>query len=149
MAETNGTGRWADLYWEELFEILGTLPRRPGVGVEGVCALPPPVSDIAWADGIWEDVNAELGTMLDEAEEEELDPQQARLMAKIIERRTAEYAYLPSGEQIERVVGQQIAPVPRDIVATTTAGEFLGFLRAIHEFLTDAAARGKRVVVSL
>lgn len=145
--ESRGTGRWACCYWQEKFDLLAGLPCKVGLVSPGVLMLPPPVEDLAQAEGLWDSLNEELGTLIDVAEEEELPVDRLIIAAAIVETFAGRARNV--GFRLHKESGRQLAPEPGPLVATLSASEYAGHLQALAEFLVDAARRRKPVTISL
>lgn len=143
-----GTGRWVYCYWQEKYESLDELPRQAGLVSPGVLMLPPPVEDLAQAEGLWTALNEELGILIDVAEEEEL-PVDRLVDAASIVSEFASRVRAAGSRAYRSVAGQQLAPDPGLIVAELPAAEFAGHLQALAEFLAGAAGERKVVTISL
>lgn len=143
-----GTGRWICCYWQEKYEALGGLPRLAGLVSPGVLMLPPPVEDLAQAEGLWEALNEGLGTLIDVAEEEDL-PVGRLVDAASIVSEFAGRVRTAGARSYSSVAGQQVIPGPGPIVAELPAAEFAVHLQALAEFLADAAGQRKPVTISL
>lgn len=145
--ESRGTGRWACCYWREKYEVLDGLPRQAGLVSPGVLMLPPPVEDLAQAEGLWDALNQGLGTLIDVAEEEDLPVDQLAFAASIV----AQFAgrVRAAGSTLCRSAGQRQTHDPGPLVAALPADEFAGHLQALAEFLADAAGQRKTVTISL
>lgn len=144
VSETDAISGWACFYEEAHVAELETVGRREGSPAPWVFFLPPKVTAITFADRLWEGVNAELGTLLDRAEEESLPPELAARVAAKIEQFareqysvglvTREAAWLPDG---------------RALLVTVEASALRSLLTGLATFLQAAAAQGGTVMASL
>lgn len=147
-SSTQGTGRWASCYWQEKFAVLDKQPRRPGLVADGVLMLPPPFEDLAVAEGLWSELNAELGTLIDVAEEEDISLDELPMASAIVSQFAARAR--AAGDQILSVTsGQQTAPVQMPLRAELKAAEFAAHLESLADFLARAASEQKPVTLSL
>lgn len=120
-------------------------PRQAGSPTPGVYFLPPNAAAILLSDGFWEEINSELGTLLDRAEEEELSPPlSARIAQKILALAQSRYREGP----IKKVVGWR-EPERRPIWAEIQAPELAKLLAGLANFLMDASRQGKVIIASL
>ena len=150
MITNNGTGRSIFLYWEEASGELESLPTGVhGTIRPGVLYVPPPVGDLLAIEGIWDEANRELGTMLDEHEEESLQPEQARRLAELMSQRESQYRKRPADEVLRRAVADVVAPVQSTVWAEITVKDVTRWMKEIAAFLSVAAQMGKVVVLSL
>ena len=143
-----GTGRWGDCYWEEKFDQPIPIPRRSGWVDAGRFFLPPPVVDITLLDGLWGELNSELGTLFDMAEEEDLEPEMLQRAAKIISRFVEQHYSGRFGKR-KKIAGERIAPNRKLLIAKMRYADLTEVLQELSRFLIDAEQKGKTVVVSL
>jgi hypothetical protein len=150
MTTNNGTGQFIWLYWEETSSELESLPAgAQGAIRPGILCVPPPVGDLLTIDGFWDDANRELGTMLDQFEEESLRPEHARRLGELMSQRESEYRKSPAGEVLRRTVAGGVAPMQSIVLVEITVGDVTRWMKEIAAFLAVAAQAGKVVVLSL
>lgn len=143
-----GTGRWACCFWEEKYDSLHLVPWRAGLAVQGVLLLPPPVGDLAAALGLWGALNEELGTLIEMAEEADLEIEQLAVAAQIVSS-FARRARAAAPGTYSEIVGHQLDPDPHPLVGTMPASELARHLESLAEFLDAAATLRRAVILSI
>jgi len=104
--------------------------------------------DITLLDGLWDEVNSELGTLFDMAEEEDVGPDALPRMAEIIQGFVEQHYGGRTGKRRMRV-GEQTAPRRRVLIAKMSYADLTSILQEFSRFLVDAGQKGKVVIVSL
>lgn len=128
-------------YHDELEHI----QHQPGSSIPGVFLLPPNAVAILFADGFWSEINSDLGTLLDFAEEEELSPPvSARMAHKILALARSRYHQ----GLIRKVVARR-EPDKSEIWAEIQASELADLLVGLANFLIEESNQGKVVIASL
>jgi len=128
---TQMAGQWIFCHWEELYYV--EVERQPGLVKEGVLFIPPPVNDVTFRDGLWDEMNRKFGTLCDQYEEEIIDSKTLQEMASmILDFVRCHY------EQSGHVEAIQIE-----------VGDLTRWLRELSDFFADAASRNKNVVIEL
>jgi hypothetical protein len=143
-----GTGNWIGCYWEEHSDKLGQIMPQADLVAEGILFIPPPVEDITFHDGLWDELNRALGTMFDSFEEERVQPTILREMAHIISSFSRRH-YDGIGGEIYAQVGWRSTPNPGPLLAQIPAIELRKWLYELSKFLADAASQDKTVIISL
>jgi hypothetical protein len=139
-------------HWMELWDawIAGDFAERanvPGRIADGVLIIPGPVHEITFAHGLWDQLNDELGTLFDYAEEQEIPPALLpRMVALILEFSQRRYAGTRGVVQIMWGPRTQVGSKPAMLVARMPAADLVRWLGELCTFLEDAAARGKSVL---
>jgi hypothetical protein len=144
MDETTQTEPWATFCDAARYHELSSISKQEGSPVPWAYLLPPHAASILFADHFWEEINLELGTLLDRAEEDELEAAlSARLAQKIRQlARTRYYQGLIRKEVAWRSDGSAIWA---EIHATALAE----LLEGLADFLTKASMQGKVIIASL
>lgn len=145
---TRGTGRWIVCYWDENFEILDQLDSVEGADVTGVLMIAPPVSDLTVATGLWKELNSQLGTLFDVAEEERIESDHLLAVSAIV-RRFADEVPVHSSRTLAVVSGQIVGPGGAKELAEMDSLSYKRWLSALAEFLEEAAVLGKSVTIAL
>ena len=144
--DTSG-GRSASVYWEGKSETLASLPDSSKNVPLGILLLPPPVGEITFALGLWEDLNNRLGAWFDLAEDETIEPETLLIAASTVASFTERIC---AGDDVLKVkVGERIQPDPGPIIAEISSADLRKELNRVREFFLDAASLGKAVTVSL
>lgn len=144
---SNGTGTWLVAYWDEL-ESVDKGPLVPGSPVHGVYKLPPPLLDFGFTNGLWRQLNAQLGANLDFAEEEDLAPDLLAAMAKGVRQHALEeYGSRAPGEVVRAAIGRRLSPPEGPLIGEISADEALRWMTGFADFLAEAAGAGKTVTI--
>ncbi|HVE84137.1 MAG TPA: hypothetical protein VND93_14870 [Myxococcales bacterium] len=106
--------------------------------------LQPDLAAVLFADRFWAEINARLGTLLDRAEEDELDPQLSGKLADEIER-LARDRY--RGGVVRREVAWRSDGNP--IMVTLPAATLAEALEGLVAFLRTASRQGRALIASL
>jgi hypothetical protein len=104
--------------------------------------MPPPIVDITLLDGLWDELNRELGTLFDVAEEEEVGPDVLPRMAEIV-LGFAERHYSGRAGRRRMRVGKQIAPKRKVLIAEMPYADLAAILSEFSRFLVDAAQKAR------
>src|SRR5262245_11321004 len=83
--ELTSIGGWARFIDADHYGDTESAPRQDGSPFPWVYFLPPDATALLFADNFWDEINLELGTLLDRAEEEELSPALSARMAEKIQ----------------------------------------------------------------
>ena len=150
VGEPTEPGRWITCHWMELWDdwMAGNFAVRasqPGRIAEGVLTIPGPVEQITFAHGLWDQLNDELGTAFDWAEEEEIQPALLPRMVALVEN-FSRRRYAGTRGDVQVQVGTRYGAKPAAIVARMPAADLVRWLGELCAFLEDAASRGKSVL---
>lgn len=144
-----GTNRWTLCFWDELYESLDEIgENRAGNVAKGILMLPPPFCDLLIEYGIVDSMNDSLGTLIDLAEEEEIDVEKL-LEASSIVARFANEIRNTRDSVLRMIVGQVTEPRSQAMIAEMQKKEFVTYLTLLAEFLEDASKQGKPVTIAL
>lgn len=144
---SNGTGTWLVAYWDEV-ESADKGPLVPGSPVHGVYQLPPPLLDFGFTNGLWRQLNAQLGTNFEFAESEDVSPDLLAAMAKSVRQHALEeYGSRAPGEVVRAAIGKRVSPPEEALAGEIPADEALRWMTGFADFLSEAAREGKTVTI--
>jgi len=81
----NPYARWAGIIRAAAYERVATLDRRLAMPSPDAVFFPEALNAVLWSEGVWDRMNADQGTHLDIAEEEDLSPSQSGALATHLE----------------------------------------------------------------
>jgi hypothetical protein len=148
MHQTLAYKRRAHIYWRDA-DHPSVLPLGTyGLISQGFFALPPAFFGITLSDGLWDEINAKVGSNLEEHEDEIIPARDLERAIKVVE---DFYTNLYIGKQGEKTViaGKQISPEECDIIAKMSYSELEEFTKIFISFLKNSAKHNKDLVFSL
>ena len=131
---------WGLFNREGMYGRLWELPRIQGNSADGVFFLPPPVLEISFEEGLWDEINIQTGLMFDLYEEEEIEPHISKEIVKNIQRFVKKFE--ESDSVISRVIAQSNG---KDIIASMAAKDFSKWLIELASFLESEALKNNTV----